>query len=309
MKIGNSVTKNNFFLAPMAGFTESVFRSICADAGAGMVETEMVSAKGLIYGNENTIDLLRHGEETTAAQLFGSEPSVLANAVMHPSLDDFAVIDLNMGCPVPKVASVGAGCVLMKDLKLAAKLITAAKLHTQKPISVKCRLGWDKNSINVIDFAKMCEDSGADMLIVHGRTREQMYSGNVDWNMIAKVKQSVSIPVVGNGDITTSQMALSVLEDFGVDGVMIGRGALGNPWIFASLSGTQFDYTKRDVVLRHYAGIKDIFGERFAVPFMRKHLVYYLKNAGINRKIRAEMVLESDYDTLIHKLEELLKNL
>ncbi|MBR4270560.1 MAG: tRNA dihydrouridine synthase DusB [Clostridia bacterium] len=309
MKIKDVETKNNFFLAPMAGFTECVFRSICAEAGAGMVETEMVSAKGLVYKNENTVDLLRHGKEATTVQLFGSEPDILAQAVTFKELSSFALIDLNMGCPVPKVASVGAGCVLMKDLKLASSLISAVKLHTSKPVSVKCRLGWDRQSINVLDFAKMCEDSGADILCVHGRTREQMYSGHTNWDMIARVKQTISIPVVGNGDITTQEQAKQAIAKYGVDGVMIGRGALGNPWIFSALSNTQFNYSKKDIILSHYSRVKDIWGERFTVPFMRKHLVYYLKNAGIPRKIRAEMVLISEYDELISKLNELLKNL
>ena len=309
MKIGNLQLKNNFLLAPMAGFSECVFRKICAQAGAGMVETEMVSAKGMLYGNENTLDLLRHGKECTAVQLFGNEPAVFADVVAMPNLADFSVIDINMGCPVPKVASVGAGCVLMKDINLASKIITAAKLNSNKPISVKCRLGWDKDSINVLDFAKMCEDSGADVICVHGRTRQQLYSGKADWQTLAQVKKSVTIPVIGNGDITTAEEGLRALKLYGVDGVMIGRGALGNPWIFSELTNTPFELSLYDVVLAHYQGVKQIWGERFAVPFMRKHLVYYLKQGGINRKTRAELVLENDYQLLLSRLKELLKNL
>ena len=309
MKIGNIKLDNPFILAPMAGFSECVFRSIVAKAGAGLVVTEMVSAKGLVYGNENTFDLLRHGREKTAVQLFSNEPSVVADAVQHDLLADFKVIDLNMGCPVPKVISVGAGAVLMKDLKLASEIIKSAKLHSSKPISVKCRLGWSNQEINVLDFAKMCEDSGADMICVHGRTRQQGYSGSVDWDYLGKVKQSVAIPVVGNGDITLASEAKEKLVKYNLDGIAIGRGALGNPFIFADLTGTNFDCSLLDVILYHYKKVASIWGERFAVSFMRKHLIYYLKNAGVNKRERTTLVLENNYSELIQNIMSLFKKL
>ena len=309
MKIGNLQLKNPYILAPMAGFTESVFRKIVAKAGAGLVVTEMVSAKGLVYGNENTLDLLKHGSETTAVQLFGNEPEVIADAIEHPLLSGFSLIDLNMGCPVPKVAGVGAGAVLMKDISLASKIISSAKSKAKVPVSVKCRLGWDKNQINVVEFAKMCEDSGADMICVHGRTREQMYSGNVDYATIAKVKANVKIPVFGNGDITTSQFAQFVISEYNLDGVAIARGALGKPQIFSELTNTTFDCSILDVLIYHYQKLVSLWGEDRTVPFMRKHLVYYLKRAGIGKRERTELILENNYENLMQNIKQVFKNL
>ena len=308
MKIGKLELKNPYILAPMAGFSESVFRKIVSKAGAGLVVTEMVSAKGLVYGNENTLDLLRHGNETTAVQLFGSEPEFVAEAVKHPSLSSFDVIDLNMGCPVPKVISVGAGAVLMNDLPLASKIISSAKLNSKVPVSVKCRLGWSKEKTNVVEFAKMCADSGADMICVHGRTRDEFYSGEADYSLIGKVKESVPIPVVGNGDIDSCEKARLVMEKYNLDGVAIARGALGNPFLFAKLTNTPFDCSLLDVVNYHYKKLVALWGEKATVPFMRKHLIYYLKRAKVGKRERTQLVLENDYHKLMDSLNLLLKN-
>ncbi len=307
MRIGKLELKNPFILAPMAGFSESVFRKIVAKAGAGLVVTEMVSAKGLIYGNENTLDLLRHGSETTSVQLFGSEPDVIKDAVMHPLLNSFDMIDLNMGCPVPKVINVGAGAILMKNLPLASKIISSAKLNSKVPVSVKCRLGWNREQLNIMEFARMCADSGADMICIHGRTKEDYYSGDVNYEIIGKVKEKVSIPVVGNGDIISAEQARLVMEKYNLDGVAIGRGALGNPFIFSELTNTKFNCSLLDIINYHYQKLAKLWGEKVAVPFMRKHLIYYLKHANVNKRERTQFVLESDYHKLMDSLNLCLK--
>ena len=303
MKIGNESIAP-YILSPMAGLSDVCFRKICGEAGAGLVVTEMVSARGLVYGSENTKELLAKGTEKTAVQLFCDEPSILGDCVQLPDLAPFCIIDINMGCPVPKIVKNGMGSALLLDLSRASKLIESARLNSTKPISVKMRIGWDSTSINAVDFAKMCEDSGASMVCVHGRTREQGYSGRADWEEIGKVKRAVSIPVVGNGDITSAPEAVEKINKYGVDGVAIGRGALGNPYIFASLSGREYNKSIYEVILEHYRLAVDFYGERRAIPLMRKHLNYYLKHAEVSKSLRAEMNTISKYDILLDTLRQ-----
>ncbi len=310
MKIGSKILKNPYFLAPMAGYTDSTFRTLCSEAGAGLVTTEMVSARGLIACSGSTQDLLKKQDnEMTAVQIFGDEPCVMADCVQLPEIAGFDIVDINMGCPVPKVVSNGMGSALMRDLPLASKIITAVKLHTDKPVTVKFRLGWDSKSENFLDFAKMCQDSGADSICMHGRTREQMYAGCANWDKIALVKQAVSIPVVGNGDINSKADALAKMERYGIDAIAIGRGAIGNPWIFAELTNTDFEQNKLKIIKRHYEMMLIEAPEKYVIPFMRKQLVFYLKHAGVPRQIRAKLSIESDYQALLNELDIVFKNL
>ena len=305
MKIGNVELTSPYTLAPMAGFTDYVFREMCLSAGAGLVVTEMVSARGLIYNSADTFELLHTDTfERTAVQIFSNEPDILADCVQLPVLSRFPIIDLNFGCPVPKVVNNGMGSALLRNFGLAEKVIESAVLHSKKPVTVKFRIGWDSGSICAKDFAKLCENAGASAVTVHGRTREQMYSGSADWDEIAKVKKAVKIAVFGNGDVSSAPEAREKIEKYGVDGVAIGRGALGNPWIFSELSVAKFNENRLEVLLSHYEQAIKEYGEKRAVPMMRKQLGWYLKRAGIKRAVRAELVIENDYDKLRERLSQ-----
>ncbi len=305
MKIKDLELVNPYMLAPMASFTDYPFRYLCEGAGAGMLVTEMVSARGLVYNSKNTLELLHIGKSNrTAIQLFSNEPEIVADCVKMPELEPFIAIDLNMGCPVPKIVKSGMGSALMRDLSLSSKVIESAVLNTPKPVTVKFRLGWDKEHKNALEFAKMCQDAGASMVTIHGRTREQMYSGVADWDMIGEIKSAVKIPVILNGDVFDSETAKKVMSEYGVDGVAIGRGALGNPWIFAELSGTDFPQDRLKVLLKHYDLAVKEYGEKRAIPFMRKHLAWYLKRANIKRSLRAELNIVNEYSRLIEMLKD-----
>lgn len=239
MNIGNLIFHNNVFLAPMAGFTDIAFREICKELGCGLVYTEMVSAKALYYESNNTKELcvISNKEKPVALQLFGHEPEIMANAVeFFNDNNDVCILDVNMGCPAPKIVKNGDGSALMKDPKLASEIIKAMKKVAKKPITVKFRKGFDKNNINAVEFAKVMEQSGADAITIHGRTREQMYEGKADWTIISKVKNAVSIPVIGNGDVFSAEDAIEMINKTNCDGVMVGRGAQGNPWIFKQIN-------------------------------------------------------------------------
>ena len=234
MKIGNVQLDNEVFLSPMAGVTDLPFRTICKEKGCGMLYTEMINAKALCYDDENTKKMLNLEDDghPVAVQIFGSDPEYMGKAasIMNQYTND--ILDINMGCPAPKVIKNGDGSALMRNPKLAAEVLTAVVKNSEKPVTLKIRKGWDDNSVNALEIAKIAEECGISALAIHGRTREQFYSGKADWDIIAEIKQSINIPVIGNGDVFDVQDAVNMLEKTKCDAIMIGRGSQGNPWIF-----------------------------------------------------------------------------
>ena len=278
ISIGGLKTPCNVFLAPLAGYSNAPFRELCSLSGAGLTFTEMVSAKGLCYDSAKTRGLLavpEHANGIKACQIFGHEPEYIRRAAESEDLSVFDLIDINMGCPVPKIYKNGDGCALMNDLKLSSKIISACK-KSGKAVSVKFRTGIVRDKIIAEQFAAMCEDSGADMITVHGRTRDMMYSGAVDFKAIAAAKAAVSIPVIANGGIFTKEDADIIMAETGADGVMIARGALYNPWIFSEITGTP-PQDKLGSVMKQLAETEELYGERFALVYMRKMMAFYLK--------------------------------
>lgn len=268
---------NNVFLAPLAGYTNAVFRAMCAELGAGLTCTEMVSAKGLCYGNEKTRGLLKviNTRDVTACQLFGGEADYMRAACESEYLAPFKIIDINMGCPVPKIYKNGEGSALMGDLPRAEKIISECK-KSGKIISVKFRTGLSEKNKIAREFALMCEGAGADMVCVHGRTRDKMYSGDVDTAQIAAVKNAVKIPVVANGGVFTPGDAERLLQKTGADGVAIARGAMYSPWIFSEIAGLPSP-DKKSLVLKQLDDTLACYGEKFACVFMRKMVCFYLR--------------------------------
>ncbi len=290
MKIGNVELKNPFILAPMAGVSDLPFRLICAEMGAGLVCTEMISAKALHYKNKATDQLLRThpSEHPVSLQIFGSEPDIMAEQAEALSERDFEILDINMGCPVPKIVGNGEGSALMKDPYLVEKIVSAVAKASAKPVTVKIRKGFDENNVNAVEIARIAEAAGAAAIHVHGRTREQGYDGKADWDIIRKVKEAVKIPVIGNGDVKSAGDADRMFEMTGCDAVSIGRAARGNPWIFKELergSPCSPSFAERmEVIKRHIALEVEWKGEYTAVREMRKHISWY--TAGIPHSAR-----------------------
>ena len=310
LRIGDVTLDNNVILAPMAGVTDLPFRLLCREQGAGLVCMEMVSAKAIYFNNKNTEELLTiHPKEMPASlQLFGSDPDIVADMAARIEERPFAILDFNMGCPVPKVVNNGEGSALMKNPKLVEELLTKLVKAVKKPVTVKFRKGFDDEHINAVEIAKIAESCGVAAVAVHGRTRSQYYSGKADWNIIRQVKEAVKIPVIGNGDVVGAEYAKALIEATGCDGVMIGRAAQGNPWIFREVVRYLEDGTllpkpdnaeKRKVILQHAALQEETKGEYTAVREMRKHLAWY--TAGMPHSAHFRGMINS-----METMEELL---
>ena len=298
MKIGNIEVNNPVFLAPMAGVTDWAYRTVCAELGAGVTVTEMVSSRALVYKDKKSAKLLRKNPGSICgAQIFGNDPEIMAEgARLALEISGCDFIDINMGCPMPKIANSGDGCGLMRTPELAGNIVAAVKKAVDVPVTVKCRLGWDKGNINVLDFSKRMEDNGADLVAVHGRTRAMLYSGTADWDMIHRVKDQLSIPVIANGDITGGESALKCLKRTGADGIMIGRSVFGDPWIFEevqyALRGEEYPgrpclKDRIAVAVRQFELSEQDHGEKIACLEARKHFAWYLKgvrNASYYKK-------------------------
>ena len=319
MKIGNVQLDNEVFLSPMAGVTDLPFRTICKEKGCGMLYTEMINAKALCYDDENTKKMLNLEDDghPVAVQIFGSDPEYMgkAAAIMNQYTND--ILDINMGCPAPKVIKNGDGSALMRNPKLAAEVLTAVVKNSEKPVTLKIRKGWDDNSVNALEIAKIAEECGISALAIHGRTREQFYSGKADWDIIAEIKQSINIPVIGNGDVFDVQDAVNMLEKTKCDAIMIGRGSQGNPWIFNRIN----HYMKTGEVLpeptleeKISTAIKHMnlavaeHGEYVAVREMRKHIGWYLKGLKNSAKYRDQINKITDYKEVISMLEEYVQH-
>ena len=309
MKIGNVEFKNNLILAPMAGVTDVAFRSICVEMGADAGVTEMVSAKALSYGNEKTEDLLitAPNETIKIVQIFGHEPDVMAEICASKYLEKFDIIDINMGCPAHKIVANGDGSALMRNMALSREIIEKCCRATDKPITVKFRSGFDRDHINAVDFAKMCEEAGASAITIHGRTREQMYGGNVDLDIIKAVKNAVSIPVIASGDIVDKDSLARTRTYTNCDGFMIGRGALGSPEIFANLLGNIIKESKFELVKKHVELLRDYFPEKFINGHIRKHFLWYLKGYVGVSQIKLQVSTEPDIDKVLDIMAEFLK--
>lgn len=304
MKIGNIELKNNLILAPMAGVTDVGFRSLAVSYGADYAVGEMVSAKALKYKNKKTYDLLitAPNETIKVAQIFGSDPKIMANIVKSEVLAKFDIIDINMGCPAPKIVKNGDGSALMRDIDLAYNIISSCVSATSKPITVKFRAGWNDN-INAVEFAKMCERAGASAITIHPRTREQFYAGNADYELIKQVKQAVSIPVIGNGDVSSVESYKKMLET-GVDAVMVGRAALGNPEIFTLLSGEKVKVNKFEDIKKHISILREHYPETLVVKEMRKHILWYLKGYHNCTEVKNQVVREKSLEKVLEILEK-----
>lgn len=287
LAIGDVILENNVILAPMAGVTDLPFRLLCREQGAGLLCMEMVSAKAILYHNKNTEKLLEIAPEETpvSLQLFGSDPDIIADIAAKIEDRPFAVLDINMGCPVPKIVNNGEGSALMRNPHLAAEIVRKTSKAIRKPVTVKIRKGYDEAHCNAVELAKYLEDAGAAAITVHGRTREQFYSGAADWEIIRKVKEAVEIPVIGNGDVTNGESAKRMIEETGCDGIMIGRAAQGNPWVFREVrsyleSGVKTERPSvrevRDMIRRHALLQLECKGDYIGIREMRKHVAWYI---------------------------------
>lgn len=313
LKIGNVTLPNNLILAPMAGVTDLPFRLLCKEQGAGLLCMEMVSAKAILYKNRNTESLLTIDprENPVSLQLFGSDPEIVAGIAHKIEDRPFDILDLNMGCPVPKIVNNGEGSALMKNPRLAGEIIEKTVKAVKKPVTVKIRKGFDDDHVNAVEMAKIAEASGAAAVAVHGRTREQYYSGKADWDIIRQVKEAVSIPVIGNGDLLCAEDVIAMQEQTGCDGFMIGRGAQGNPWIFKQIlhffeTGEHLAKPSPEAVvqmiLRHAQMMLEFKGEYIGIREIRKHAAWYTAGYPNSAKLRVAINTVETYD----ELEELL---
>ena len=317
MKIGNVELENKVFLAPMAGVTDMPFRILCKEQGCGLVYTEMVSAKGMHYADEKStqLTLLDEKEKPGAVQIFGSEPEIMAEVAAKLNESDASIIDINMGCPAPKITKNSEGSALMKKPDLVAKIVRAVVSASKKPVTVKIRKGWDDSQVNAVDIARIAQENGASAVAVHGRTREQFYSGNADWNIIKQVKQAVSIPVIGNGDVVGPREAERLLEETGCDAIMIGRGAQGNPWIFnqiikyletGEIISTPTPKEKIETIIRHMNMLIAHKGERTGILEMRSHIAWYIKGLRDAGYTKQKIFTLTDKEEIISLLQNFL---
>ena len=317
LRIGNVELDNNLILAPMAGVTDMSFRQLCREQGCGLLVTEMVSAKAILYKNRNTKELMAigEGERPVSLQLFGSDPEIVSDIAHQVEDGPYDIIDLNMGCPVPKIVGNGEGSALMKNPKLVEELLSALVRKVHKPVTVKFRKGFDDDHVNAVEIAKIAESCGVAAVAVHGRTREQYYSGKADWDIIRQVKEAVKVPVIGNGDVKCVQDAVRMMNETGCDMVMIGRGALGNPWIFREINGYFSSglrimppptLAERIVVIKkHMDALCAAKGEGRGMREARKHVAWYmhgLRGAAEFRRMAGELETLSDLDKLLEKV-------
>lgn len=316
LTVGSVTLDNNIILAPMAGVTDLPFRLLCSEQGAGMCCMEMVSAKAILYKNKNTESLLEiHPQEgKVSLQLFGSDPGILSEMAKKIEDRPFDILDINMGCPVPKVVNNGEGSALMKQPRLVEEIVSAVVKAIRKPVTVKIRKGFDETHVNAVEIAKIAEAAGASAVAVHGRTREQYYAGEADWEIIAKVKENISIPVIGNGDVTDGLQAEEMLRQTGCDGVMVGRAARGNPWIFGQIKAyleSGKELTKPDAeevratVLRHARLQLACKGEYTGVREMRKHVSWYTAGMPHSARLRQSVNMVESFEDLERLVESM----
>ena len=319
MKIGNLNLDNKVFLSPMAGVTDLPFRLICKEQNCGMLYTEMVNAKALCYDDQNTKKMLKieKEEHPVAIQIFGSDPEYMGGTAKILNSYPNEILDINMGCPAPKVVKNGDGSALLKNPELAERVLRAVVENSEKPVTLKIRKGWDDTCINAVEIAKMAEDCGISAIAVHGRTREQYYSGKADWDIIREVKENVSIPVIGNGDVFEVEDAINMLNKTNCDAIMIGRGAQGNPWIFKRIN--HYMQTgeilpeptleeKIDTAMKHLKLAVQEHGEYVAVREMRKHIAWYLKGLRNSARVRDEINKIESYEEVVNKLKDYMQD-
>lgn len=318
MKIGCLQIENNVFLAPMAGITDMPFRILCREQGCGFVYTEMVSAKGMHYNDIKSQKLteLDEREKPAGIQIFGSDPEILASIAERLDSSDAALIDINMGCPTPKITKNGEGSALMLKPLLIGEIVKSVSSATKKPVTVKIRKGWDDEHVNAVEIAEVAQKNGASAVAVHGRTREQFYSGKADWDIIKNVKKAVSVPVIGNGDIIRPEDAVRMLEYTGCDAVMVGRGAQGNPWIFKRIrhymkTGEILPEPsmseKIDMIIRHMGMLIELKGEHTGICEMRKHIAWYIKGMRNSAAVKETVFRLESKDEIISLLKMFLE--
>lgn len=313
LKIGNVTLENNLILAPMAGVTDLPFRLLCKEQGAGLICTEMISAKAIYFKNKNTETLMEvdERERPVSLQLFGSDPDLMAEIARQIEPRNFDILDINMGCPVPKVVNNGEGSALMKNPRLVHEIVSKVSKAIEKPLTIKIRKGFAEDCVNAVEIAKIAEDAGAAAIAVHGRTREQYYAGNADWDIIRKVKEAVSIPVIGNGDVDSPQKAEALVRETGCDGIMIGRAVQGNPWLFSQILHYQktgellpkpgMEEVKK-MILRHAKMQLEYKGNYTGMREMRKHVAWYTTGMPHSASVRRMVNEVENYE----QLEELV---